>query len=121
MNAPYLDLDFYEPATLADPPAAYAKMLALGPVVELRAPAMPAIVGFDALTAVLRDRPKGGVWAAQRRTFDNQADLLTFWPIFLDLPQCFLANKVCFDVEINKTIQPKLKRVGVDIGIRMIR
>jgi cytochrome P450 len=57
-SAPVCDIDFYSSATLADPIAAYTKMLSLGPVVWLEKNRLHAICGYSALVAALRDHER---------------------------------------------------------------
>jgi len=54
MTAPISDVDFYSDATVADPVAAYHRMLRLGPIVWLEAQQIHAICGFEAVTSALR-------------------------------------------------------------------
>ena len=54
MTAPVCDIDFYGPDVLADPIAAYHKMLKCGPVVWLEAQSIHAVCGYNAVTEVLR-------------------------------------------------------------------
>lgn len=54
-NAPVCGVDFYSDATIADPVAAYHRMLELGPVVWLEENNILAICGFPELTQSLRN------------------------------------------------------------------
>jgi len=54
-TAPDCDVDFYGPATIADPQAAYATMLSLGPVVWLKRNNILAICGHSDVVAALRN------------------------------------------------------------------
>jgi len=54
-TAPVCDVDFYGPATIADPASAYSTMLDLGPVVWLSRNNLHAICGHSALVAALRN------------------------------------------------------------------
>jgi cytochrome P450 len=54
-TAPQCDIDFYGAATIADPAAAYAEMLKLGPVVWLAKNNLHAICGHSELVAALRN------------------------------------------------------------------
>ena len=53
--APVCEIDFYAPATIADPASAYATMLGLGPVVWLSKNNLHAICGHSAVVASLRN------------------------------------------------------------------
>ena len=55
MAAPVLDLDFYGEDARSDPAGLYREMLSAGPVVWLARHDIHAIVGFEALTATLRN------------------------------------------------------------------
>ena len=54
-TVPVCDVDFYGPATIADPASAYSTMLDLGPVVWLSRNNLHAICGHSALVAALRN------------------------------------------------------------------
>ncbi len=55
INAPACDIDFYSSATIADPAAAYASMLSLGPVVWLNSNNLYAVCGHAELVSSLRN------------------------------------------------------------------
>jgi len=55
VSAPVCDIDFYDPATIADPVASYSAMLELGPVVWLKHNQLYAICGHAEVLAALRN------------------------------------------------------------------
>jgi len=55
ITAPACDIDFYSASTIADPAAAYAEMLSLGPVVWLTNNNLYAICGHSELVSALRN------------------------------------------------------------------
>lgn len=57
-TAAVCDVDFYSNATIADPVAAYEKMLSIGPVVWLEPNSIYAVCGHRAVTEALRDHER---------------------------------------------------------------
>jgi len=111
--APDCEIDFYAASTIADPVAAYHRMLAVGPVVWLAKNNLHAICGHAAVVAALRDHERFRSGAGVSIN-DSINQLLIGSTLHSDPPQHDKTRKITFAPLSPKNIRQVRTRIETE-------